>query len=93
MPLPIYSSTGLSPYTRRSVVFSTSSNFFLLHFTNRSGLTTYTLFGQDGDESAESRWSCAPSLGGSCSISYDLGATRDLSELRLGKMVKLSPSA
>ena len=35
-----------------------------------------------------SRWSCAPSLGGTCSISYDLGATRDLSELRLGTTVR-----
>lgn len=31
-----------------------------------------------------SRWSCAPKLGGECSISYDLGAVRDLSQLRLG---------
>ncbi|CAM9933566.1 unnamed protein product [Pylaiella littoralis] len=38
---------------------------------------------RDGDESAASRWSCAPSLGGTCSISYDLGAVRDLSDLRL----------
>ncbi|CAN0303751.1 unnamed protein product, partial [Ectocarpus sp. 12 AP-2014] len=38
---------------------------------------------QDGDVSDESRWSCAPSLGGTCSISYNLGAVYDLSELRL----------
>ncbi|CAM9225071.1 unnamed protein product [Ectocarpus fasciculatus] len=38
---------------------------------------------RDGDVSDESRWSCAPSLGGTCSISYDLGAVRVLSELRL----------
>lgn len=31
-----------------------------------------------------SRWSCAPFLGGSCRISYELGAPRDLSELRVG---------
>lgn len=38
-----------------------------------------------------SRWSCASSLGGTCSISYDLGAVRDLSELRLGKGATLLP--
>ncbi|CAM9918634.1 unnamed protein product, partial [Ectocarpus sp. 8 AP-2014] len=38
---------------------------------------------RDGDVSDESRWSCAPALGGTCSISYDLGAVYDLSELRL----------
>eukprot|EP00752_Nemacystus_decipiens_P014962 g13321.t1 len=38
---------------------------------------------RDGDVSEGSRWSCSPSLGGTCSISYDLGATRDLSQLRL----------
>ncbi|CAM9160508.1 unnamed protein product [Ectocarpus sp. 4 AP-2014] len=38
---------------------------------------------RDGDVSDGSRWSCAPSLGGTCSISYDLGAVYDLSELRL----------
>ena len=32
-----------------------------------------------------SRWSCAPRLGGDCSISYNLGAVRDLAELRLGE--------
>jgi len=31
--------------------------------------------------SEASRWSCASSLGGTCSISYDLGATRNLSDL------------
>ncbi|CAM9298873.1 unnamed protein product, partial [Ectocarpus sp. 12 AP-2014] len=40
---------------------------------------------RDGDVSDESRWSCAPSLGGTCSISYHLGAVDDLSEFRLGK--------
>lgn len=40
---------------------------------------------QDGDVSEGSRWSCASTLGGTCSISYDLGAVRDLSELRLGE--------
>ncbi|CAM9688654.1 unnamed protein product [Scytosiphon promiscuus] len=38
---------------------------------------------RDGDMSDGSRWSCSPSLGGTCSISYDLGAVRDLSQLRL----------
>ncbi|CAN0133967.1 unnamed protein product [Scytosiphon promiscuus] len=38
---------------------------------------------RDGDMSDGSRWSCAPSLGGSCSISYDLGAVRNLSQLRV----------
>ncbi|CAM9688722.1 unnamed protein product [Scytosiphon promiscuus] len=38
---------------------------------------------RDGDMSEGSRWSCAPSLGGTCSISYDLGAVRTLSQLRL----------
>eukprot|EP00752_Nemacystus_decipiens_P007213 g6456.t1 len=38
---------------------------------------------RDGDVSETSRWSCASSLGGICTISYDLGAVRDLSELRL----------
>eukprot|EP00903_Cladosiphon_okamuranus_P018634 g17151.t1 len=38
---------------------------------------------RDGDVSEGSRWSCAPSIGGTCSISYDLGAARDLSQLRL----------
>ncbi|CAM9160433.1 unnamed protein product [Ectocarpus sp. 4 AP-2014] len=38
---------------------------------------------RDGDVSDGSRWSCVPSLGGTCSISYDLGAVYDLSELRL----------
>ncbi|CAN0405209.1 unnamed protein product, partial [Ascophyllum nodosum] len=38
---------------------------------------------RDGDLAADSRWSCAPSLGGECTISYDLGVVRDLSELRL----------
>lgn len=32
-----------------------------------------------------SRWSCAPKLGGTCTISYDLGAVRDIYELRLGR--------
>ena len=40
---------------------------------------------QDGDLTEGSRWSCSPSLGGDCTISYDLGAERDLYELRLGK--------
>eukprot|EP00903_Cladosiphon_okamuranus_P020463 g18782.t1 len=38
---------------------------------------------RDGDLTDSSRWSCAPSLGGACSISYDLGAVRELSELKL----------
>ncbi|CAM9778380.1 unnamed protein product, partial [Hapterophycus canaliculatus] len=38
---------------------------------------------RDGDLSEASRWSCASSLGGTCSISYDLGVIRSLSELRL----------
>ncbi|CAN0239919.1 unnamed protein product [Ectocarpus sp. 12 AP-2014] len=38
---------------------------------------------RDGNMSNGSRWSCAPFLGGSCRISYDLGAPRDLSELRV----------
>lgn len=38
---------------------------------------------RDGDFTANSRWSCSPKLGGPCTISYDLGAIRDLSELRL----------
>eukprot|EP00752_Nemacystus_decipiens_P014961 g13320.t1 len=38
---------------------------------------------RDGDLSEGSRWSCASSLGGKCSISYNLGTIRDLSELRL----------
>ncbi|CAM9294633.1 unnamed protein product, partial [Ectocarpus fasciculatus] len=38
---------------------------------------------RDGDMSEGSRWSCAPSLGGLCSISYDLGADRNVEELRL----------
>lgn len=38
---------------------------------------------RDGDFTPTSRWSCAPSLGGLCTISYDLGAVRDLSELRV----------
>ncbi|CAM9688793.1 unnamed protein product, partial [Scytosiphon promiscuus] len=38
---------------------------------------------RDGDMSEASRWSCASSLGGTCSISYDLGAVRNLSQLRL----------
>lgn len=41
---------------------------------------------QDGDMAENSRWSCSPSLGGDCTISYDLGAVRDLYELRLGKV-------
>lgn len=40
---------------------------------------------QDGDLSAASRWSCAPKLGGECSISYDLGTVYDLDEVRLGE--------
>ncbi|CAM9695160.1 unnamed protein product [Ectocarpus sp. 6 AP-2014] len=38
---------------------------------------------RDGDLSAASRWSCAPMLGGECSISYDLGTAYDLDEVRL----------
>lgn len=36
-----------------------------------------------------SRWSCAPKLGGTCTISYDIGAVSDTHELRLGKFVGL----
>lgn len=32
-----------------------------------------------------SRWSCAPKLGGPCSISYDLGAEYNFEQLRLRK--------
>lgn len=46
---------------------------------------------QDGDLTDASRWSCAPSLGGVCSVSYDLGAVRDLAELKLGKMEFYAP--
>ena len=42
---------------------------------------------QDGDLTEASRWSCAPKLGGECSVSYDLGSVRDLSQLRLGACV------
>eukprot|EP00752_Nemacystus_decipiens_P014959 g13318.t1 len=38
---------------------------------------------QDGDMADNSRWSCAPKLGGKCSISYTFGMALDLSELRL----------
>ncbi|CAM9878861.1 unnamed protein product [Ectocarpus sp. 12 AP-2014] len=38
---------------------------------------------RDGDLSTASRWSCAPTLGGECTISYDLGTAYDLDELRL----------
>eukprot|EP00752_Nemacystus_decipiens_P006549 g5897.t1 len=38
---------------------------------------------RDGDLSEGSRWSCAPKLGGPCTISYDLGAGYNLEELRL----------
>lgn len=33
-----------------------------------------------------SRWSCAPNLGGTCTISYDLGDVHDLYQLRMGKI-------
>ncbi|CAB1119192.1 unnamed protein product [Ectocarpus sp. CCAP 1310/34] len=38
---------------------------------------------RDGDMSEGSRWSCAPKLGGPCSISYDLGAEYNVEQLRL----------
>ncbi|CBJ29586.1 Likely pseudogene [Ectocarpus siliculosus] len=38
---------------------------------------------RDGDMSEDSRWSCAPELGGLCSISYDLGAEYSIDELQL----------
>eukprot|EP00903_Cladosiphon_okamuranus_P021656 g19910.t1 len=38
---------------------------------------------RDGDLSEGSRWSCAPNLGGPCTISYDLGTEYNLDELRL----------
>ncbi|CAM9991574.1 unnamed protein product [Ectocarpus fasciculatus] len=38
---------------------------------------------RDGDMSEGSRWSCAPYLGGPCSISYDLGADHNVEQLRL----------
>ncbi|CAM9557128.1 unnamed protein product [Hapterophycus canaliculatus] len=38
---------------------------------------------RDGDMFEGSRWSCSPSLGGTCSISYDLGAVRDIYYLHL----------
>lgn len=41
---------------------------------------------QDGDLAEASRWACAPKLGGECTISYDLGAVRIISELRLGEV-------
>ncbi|CAN0429725.1 unnamed protein product [Ectocarpus sp. 8 AP-2014] len=40
---------------------------------------------RDGDLSTASRWSCAPKLGGECTISYDLGTVYDLNEARLGE--------
>ena len=40
---------------------------------------------KDGDVTAGSRWSCQGLTGSECRIEYDLGASRDLSELRLGK--------
>lgn len=40
---------------------------------------------QDGNLSDGSRWYCSPSLGGDYTISYDLGAVRDLTKLRLGR--------
>ena len=46
---------------------------------------------QDGDLTEASRWSCAPKLGGECSVSYDLGSVRDLSQLRLGACVDQFP--
>ncbi|CBJ33863.1 hypothetical protein Esi_0657_0002 [Ectocarpus siliculosus] len=39
---------------------------------------------RDGDMSEDSRWSCAPELGGLCSISYDRGAEYRIDELQLG---------
>ncbi|CAM9252697.1 unnamed protein product, partial [Ectocarpus sp. 12 AP-2014] len=38
---------------------------------------------RDGDLSTASRWSCAPTLGGECTIWYDLGTAYDLDELRI----------
>ncbi|CAM9343615.1 unnamed protein product, partial [Sphacelaria rigidula] len=38
---------------------------------------------RDGSHELQSRWSCRPWLGGPCTISYDLGALRHLSHLRL----------
>lgn len=40
---------------------------------------------QDGNLADGSRWQCSPSHGGDCTISYDLGAVRDLTELRIGR--------
>lgn len=39
---------------------------------------------QDGDLADASRWSCAPKLGGACTIAYDLGEIYSIFELRLG---------
>ncbi|CAM9345152.1 unnamed protein product [Pylaiella littoralis] len=40
-------------------------------------------FTRDGDLSPSSRWSCSPTLGGACTISYDLGVVREVSTLDL----------
>ena len=40
-----------------------------------------------------SRWSCAPKLGGTCSISYIFGVALDLSELRLGETLRTAAKA
>lgn len=46
---------------------------------------------QDGDLAGNSRWSCALSLGGpddDCIISYDMGTIRELTAVRLGKIIR-----
>ena len=49
-------------------------------------LTPFRVCHLQDDEMADwSRWSCAPKLGGACSISYTFGMALDLSELRLGE--------
>ncbi|CAN0504528.1 unnamed protein product, partial [Ectocarpus sp. 12 AP-2014] len=46
---------------------------------------------RDGDMSEGSRWSCAPELGGLCSIFYDLGAEYSIDELQLGTHESKTP--
>ena len=80
-PLPsfgTYSCWGVSKYPLFAVCVLTGVLLFVPLLSVSSRL-------QDGDLSEGSRWSCASSLGGTCSISYDLGGVRDLSELRLGE--------
>ncbi|CAM9345645.1 unnamed protein product [Scytosiphon promiscuus] len=71
--------SDLGPVTAESAVFDT--RLAVDGGCDPAGCTADNT--RDGDMDGASRWSCAPQLGGACSIVYDFGAEYDLSRLRL----------